>query len=995
MKTLFQHFFKPKWQHRDPNVRKQAVQSLPLEESALIIELARSDLSSDVRLAALRRITDLALYAERIQQDSDVTVRDFAGQRLRQWLAGGREDGPVLAARLGFVQACDDAALLEYLALQAQETELRALAIAKISRESVLVEVVLHDTAHTNRLLALTRVQQPNALERIAKHARTQDKQVHRQARDRLKGLQVAEADQAHLQAEAIRLCERLESLGASGRWEQETALLRAWHEQWQALACAEPALTERYFTAYQRFTQIHAHYCQQRDAGAAALVPLREAKREHVLSCETWARELPAVIDDPAVLSSELTARLAAWQALDKLPVDEENHWQAQITAWQQAVQARLNTAQQLHAWQSAQAAWQYSYTRLLGLAALTDAAVHAWETEGKQLRNHTPDGYELPELDAPLATLRARQEQQAHTRTRLLAEIPTHLDHLEQALASGVSIQADKAHDVAKQALHQFHLLGGSEAQIHAAQKRLHALEPELHQLDAWRAWATDTVRERLIQDMEALVSSTEHPEVLAKQIHELQDQWKKLPRSQGAQTLWTRFHEAAQQAYAPCQAHFAAQTLVRQQHAEAKLGLCDRLAFLLETADWTTCDWSALQDFGRELRELWHELGPVEREQQRSLQTRFEALLTQLYAPLAAERAHNLQSRRKLIAQVQALLKIDDLRASTSECRRLQQQWRITVPGKRSEEQKLWEQFRQACDAVFARRSQAQAERQAALDSQRVAREQIISQLEQLSAVTDMAQRAEAQAQAQALEFQWVELPPLTDNNLMNTLRSQYEQAQVAWQRQAQVLNQQQQGQRWQQWADRAATARRLESLLTTSLPPEPALLEAWQAAWDALPDLEEPTAQQAFQHRVAATLTALHADETTRQARCQALEAECLAGQERVLRLEIATGVESPEELRAARMAYQMARLTQNFGHGADTSPESPETLARAAYLQALLPMTMAETLAGRIDTALQAWLAQQAAPIAATRRRSGRAKPQLPTPSLPSHSSVTK
>lgn len=964
MKTLLQHFFKPKWQHRDPQVRKQAIAALPAEEAELLAELARRDAVGEVRLTALRRLSDLALYAERARQDTEATVREFAQQRLRQLLEGGRTDSPTLAVRLSFVRTqSNDANLLEYLALQAQETELRALAIAQVNREATLVEAATRDPVHANRVAALARIQQPTALERVAKLMRTQDKQLYRHARDRLDALQATAAGQAQQQAEAQRLCERLESLGRSGRWEQESALQRAWHEQWQALNCTDTVMATRYYAAYQAYTQAYTRHCQERDARAGALIPIRTAKKEAYAALQAWVQTLPAVLEQSASVAEMLAAHTAHWQALATLPDDEEQVWQAQFHSWLQALQSRLAQAQQREIWQADHAAWQRQGQHLRHHATvLSETALQHWEAQAKKLRAQMPADLIFEGLEDQLAALRAKQQQQTQLRTQLLTDLPQQLDQLAQLLADGTLTQADKLHDSIRKQLQQLQQLGVGDKPLQAIQKQLHTLEPELRQLDAWRAWATDTVRERLIQDMQALVGNPMPPEALAKRVHELQAEWKKLSYSQGAQTLWTQFHEAAQQAYAPCQAHFAAQAARRQAAAETRAEFCDRLDLFIETTDWRQADWAAILEFSRECRNLWPTLGDTEREAHRKLQRRFQALLDKLLAPLEAERAQNLQFRRKLIGQTQALLNQNDIRASVSACRRLQQQWRVTVPGKREVEQQLWNQFRQACDAVFARRDQAAAERQAALASQQAARAAVITALSELTTTATPSQLLEAEAQAHHLDNQWAELPVVEDATGAATLDAQYRQAQTAWQQRLHELMLQRQAQRWQHWAELAASARQLETGLET--PPDTDTLTAWQAHWEAQQAaLEDLPARHAWTARITPTLAALQADAAQQAALAAQLRAQQAAALETLLRLEIAVGCESPPEYREARMQYQMTRLSRGFG--LHQAPDDPETLLRTAHLLAVLPTELATDLAQRLATALQHWLTQTA------------------------------
>ena len=61
-------FFKPKWQHRNSNIRIEAIHNLALDKET-ILKIAQTDKDVDVRIAALQKITELnILYAILLQE---------------------------------------------------------------------------------------------------------------------------------------------------------------------------------------------------------------------------------------------------------------------------------------------------------------------------------------------------------------------------------------------------------------------------------------------------------------------------------------------------------------------------------------------------------------------------------------------------------------------------------------------------------------------------------------------------------------------------------------------------------------------------------------------------------------------------------------------------------------------------------------------------------------------------------------------------------------
>ena len=126
--SLLSWFSKPAWQSRDAAKRADGVAHG--RDAALIAELpqiVRNDLDARVRRAALERIDDLTVVADRMSNDADAGIRERAKTRLVELLAG---NAPVAERRraLGLVE---DVALLEQIARRAPETELRRAALER------------------------------------------------------------------------------------------------------------------------------------------------------------------------------------------------------------------------------------------------------------------------------------------------------------------------------------------------------------------------------------------------------------------------------------------------------------------------------------------------------------------------------------------------------------------------------------------------------------------------------------------------------------------------------------------------------------------------------------------------------------------------------------------------------------------------------------------------------------------------------------------------
>jgi hypothetical protein len=275
------------------------------------------------------------------------------------------------------------------------------------------------------------------------------------------------------------------------------------------------------------------------------------------------------------------------------------------------------------------------------------------------------------------------------------------------------------------------------------------------ELRDVAGWQRWANVGIQEQLCEKMEALASVAD-PEQVARQVHQLQQQWRQaadVPRAQGA-ALWQRFKTAHDVAWARCEAHFAEQAGARAENLAKKIALAERAEALAESTAWIQTA-EAL----KALQAEWKTIGPVTRGQEKAVWDRFRAacdrFFTRRQADLAERKsawADNLAKKDALCVKAEALRDSTDWDAAAAEIRRLQAEWKTIGPVKKSRSDAIWQRFRAACDAFFAR----YAHRHDIARGERVAaREAIVAELEALAPAADAAAPADGAPSAPSRE------------------------------------------------------------------------------------------------------------------------------------------------------------------------------------------------------------------------------------------------
>lgn len=952
---ILKRFFKPKWQHPNPEVRKHALQEVE-DDNPILVQLAQQDSDMDVRCTALKRIAALEVLAVIARQETDARVRACADSRLREVLAGHAADSPPLALRLEALASLDTE-LIEFLALEAQELELRVAALKRIQRQCLLSSLALNDPAVAVRLEALARVSDPVYLEQIAKQSRNRDKRVYRQAQERLHALQTEKTQKAHMET----LCRDMEQL----TWDSETGPSAAHfvklEKAWQALPTGEhAALRSRYEHAREKFL-----------AQRQASVNRRVLRVEICKRLQDYSETLQQQTELTPALESQLAQTVA----------DAERDW-AQWGEPEDSEGRRLQTRfdQLLETLRENERRLRRDGERSRQLRAVLHQAEAllrqpsaVLETDISGLKQHW-GGLEHPEnhglvtalqgeFDAAMDKLQLRLQRQAQCKDEELRELQELQESLEKALEEGELQQAISLYDKTQHRLN--HNVGLSRKQMLALQARLHGCHPRLAELRGWRRWGTDRAREQLCEAAEQLYEQSLDPMERLQHIKNLRAAWKRLDSTEGGapRSLWKRFDRACERAYEPCQAYFDAQAQERQHNLAKKHVLCERIEQMLTAADWDQVDWRWADRSYREFVKEWDKIGPVNRADRKAIERRYTSALKQLDQHLKPERERELQRRRALIQKVKDLAEGDDLQAAVAGAKKAQTEWQPTVQASRREEQALWRQFRGVCDGIFAHRQAEQQAMEAARQQNLARRTALCEELEALAEVGSDA-IAQARRRVQEAQQEWATMGSM-GRSAQRAMEQRFETACFQVKQRERTLRQQQARAELQTLAAKAALCQRLEALLWMETDSNDAAVADQRSAWEALPLLTDAL-EKPIQERFDGVCQALIGeDQQLRHTLRQSLEQNLQQKQNICLQLEVFAGVESPAEFQQARMEYQVARLSQSL-HSRElvTSPEKVVEEVRRIettwYLLPSLPPAQEHALEQRFKRALSAF-----------------------------------
>ncbi|HKS98688.1 MAG TPA: DUF349 domain-containing protein [Rugosimonospora sp.] len=234
-------------------------------------------------------------------------------------------------------------------------------------------------------------------------------------------------------------------------------------------------------------------------------------------------------------------------------------------------------------------------------------------------------------------------------------------------------------------------------------------------------------------------------------------------------------------------------AARDAARTESLARKTGLVEEAERL--AADSTS--WKSAGDRFKEILDEWKTIRGVDRKTDGELWKRYATARDAFtrrrgahFASLDATRKQAQGHKEELVTEAESLADSADWAATANRLKELMADWKAAPRASKEVEQRLWERFRAAQDAFFARRSEVfsarDAEQKAALDR----RHELLTQAEALD--VDADPRA-AQVRLREIQGQWHDsgrVPRETASGLDRRLRAVEDRVRaamdVAWRR-----------------------------------------------------------------------------------------------------------------------------------------------------------------------------------------------------------------
>ncbi len=867
-----QHILKPKWKNKSADIRLESVSSEQDPELiSSLLEIARDDEDVRVRCAAIKRLHMLENILKLYAVEKDSAAKTLLEERIHQLASSTSESRPPVELRIQVAENTTDRDLIEHLARNAPEKELRRTALARVERQGVLGDCCINDDDTENRRYAAGRISQHTTLKRVIDALRKRDKALYTELQARLHAELLEQKDPAAVKTEALQICVALEKLALEG--EEEPARVPVLHAAWKKIAGhTDDELTAR----YQRI-------------------------------CSRLSEQPP----DPVPVVSETTA-----EASDEEP-GKEPEQESEEQAAPDADQASQTDEELVRAADDIALYRQENPDRphTASLKKLVNQLDKAWrqcdQKQSENLANHTAAMATVQELEGQIGQIKEQLGKELEQAQALLTKLE---DELEQG----------KLHDAlqTRAKLQQMGKGHGKSRDWQQINRKMSGMHARLRELREWHHWSNNKIRKRLIAEMEVLPSADLHPDALLDRIKSLQKEWKDLEHSEqipgekhfaAAPWMWRKFSAAGHTAFDTVKPYLDKRSEIQSRHAQSLATFC---AELEQLAQAEPKDWTAL---GRGLnrgRKKLHELNSVPARQRHKLARKLKKALDAANAVIQEHYEAVEVEKMKLIRAASQLVHLAERSEAITQAKSLQSQWKDAGSLWRSREQKLWNEFRSHLDPLFSELKEEQDSLRAADEEKLTAQRDLCKALQDILGSKD--DLATQNGKVRGLQGSWNEIryPDRKLQKKFQDLLAEYKQKLKQMEQQLAAAEHDRLWLKFSLLHELAVTGRTTKGAISKKT--ETKVNKTWPA--DSSGEEPETSLDKACKDLL---------DGKTPGPDPEAIEDMQKRARGLCIRLEFLAGLASPEEDREQRMKYQVDRLAGSMSGEITRQPVSEE------------------------------------------------------------------
>lgn len=722
---IFKKLFKPKWQHKDPAVRAQALQQLTDEH--ILSEIASKDVEVNVRRKALEKMASFSAWVQAMEHESDQHLKKVAIEKIKLAVLNANANNIKVteAEKHRFFETCKQNSLIEDIIRHSADTELRLQLLKRLNKESLLTDLIFRESEQTIAqycfdTMASALKTDTKLLAKIANKAANNN--IQQQAQSLLNKLKAEQQQPAELKKELTLTLSKLLALKDKQDYlvveSASNELLNEWQLKQPHFDCLSQAeqlsFKQKYDDIIKRVesakSSLKQTYLEQKAIQDAA-----EKRQATIANAQMKLQQIGSKVSN-AIENSQDEAHNDILTLIEqtKNELEQSHETGREIEALFNELNQYQNNVIRLDEFFDQVSQATRHLTQLAQMQIPTTVSEYdevqadfkAWHKNWKDL--HRAILFPLPEAVASSADEQIKAWQSAinsieSAQNKQTKRLIAKLRELKSLIRSG-------KYNAAFGLYRKINEWNDALSQVNKAkfEHELTSINEQIADLEDWKAYIGLPRKRELLDEMQALVDQP---------LADLQDQANKIKfarhtwlllgnvESEENSQLNAKFDELTEQAFAPCRAFYAELEQQRNDNLLKKKQLIQQAEQLLDDTDKPTANFNQLGKQLYQLQNAWREVGPVDKKIYKSINQTFYQIIEPVKVKVNDYQQQNEQQKLALIKQAQEKVNAcDDLNEVSETLKALQTQWKaIGFAGKRKEN-KLWAQFRAINDQVF---------------------------------------------------------------------------------------------------------------------------------------------------------------------------------------------------------------------------------------------------------------------------------------------------
>ncbi len=244
----------------------------------------------------------------------------------------------------------------------------------------------------------------------------------------------------------------------------------------------------------------------------------------------------------------------------------------------------------------------------------------------------------------------------------------------------------------------------------------------------------------KEDLIKKAEALLQK-ENIKDAFKDLQAYHKKWKNIGPvdREHREPIWERFSEITKKLHEKREEHYAAMREKAGELIEEKRKLLTKLKELDYSGINSHHKWQQAIKEIEAIRTDFRKLGRINHPENDTIWDEFRGFLRDFnhnknlyYKNLKKDHHDNLVKKRELVKTAESLKDSEDWRNTTNELKRIQAQWKTIGHVPKSESDKIWKEFRSACNHFFDRLTEHNKNQDSKLEGNYTAKSELIEKL-----------------------------------------------------------------------------------------------------------------------------------------------------------------------------------------------------------------------------------------------------------------------